>query len=259
MGGYVLFQMSSSMRERIIANHRFYLAEATKRLLTQFENIEADAEQFASDWLAEHAKYFDPDRHDPGDFHEQAGDEMAGFYQGLQSLQSTTRLSIIAGMFHEWEKQLRDWLVSELARVIFPSRETAKSVWNAKFDEIIAFLESWNWPIRDRPYHDDLCRCHLVVNVFKHGGGTSFDKLKLAAPNLLRDEHWPDALFYRDPDYTDLRVDDECLIQFSDAIIAFWRDLPENTSQSQILEKPKWLEKGLRKDTEQRRPTDERP
>ncbi|WP_171003791.1 hypothetical protein [Sphingopyxis sp. L1A2A] len=41
---------------------------------------------------------------------------------------------------------------------------------------------------------------------------------------------------------------DDDLDQFSDAIVAFWHDVPENTFASQIGDLPKWLEKAIEKD-----------
>ena len=44
-GTYVLFQMWGPFRQSLIDGHLFYVEQARKRLLTQFENIEAEADK----------------------------------------------------------------------------------------------------------------------------------------------------------------------------------------------------------------------
>ena len=122
----VFLQMWGPTREHLIANHEFYVAEAKRRLLDQFDDdaMKADAERHAEAWLAAKAAYFNPDRDDPGDHYEAAYDENVSFYLSLAALRDSTRLSIIAGMFHEWEKQVRDWLGGETRKccgVVGPS------------------------------------------------------------------------------------------------------------------------------------------
>src|SRR3546814_4366230 len=57
-----------------------------------------------------------------------------------------SRLSVVAGMFHEWDKQLRDWLVREIQH--WHHGETAAlKVWSADFVQIAELLESIGWPI----------------------------------------------------------------------------------------------------------------
>lgn len=114
MNDYVLFQMWGPFRQSLIAGHLFYVEQARKRLLSQFEDIEVEADKAAEDWLQRSSGRFDPDRHDPGDFYEAANDAGIEFYTLLSDMRDQTRLSVVAGMFHEWDKQLRDWLVREI-------------------------------------------------------------------------------------------------------------------------------------------------
>lgn len=68
----VLFQMWEPFRQKIIEEHRFYLDQGKKKLLSQFHDMEKEAEQEAERWLEERAPYFDPDRDDPGTAYENA-------------------------------------------------------------------------------------------------------------------------------------------------------------------------------------------
>ena len=60
MGDYSLVQMGGPFREQLIASNEFYVSEARDRLLAQFteENMKADADRFAEDWLARMAGRF---------------------------------------------------------------------------------------------------------------------------------------------------------------------------------------------------------
>ena len=247
----VFTQMWGPFREHLIANHEFYVVEAKKRLLAQFNDdaMKVDADRHAEEWLASRAQFFDPDRDDPGSVYEQSWDESISFYQGLVDLQNTTRLSVIAGMYHEWEKQLRDWLGREMGEHRL-GEHTHAAIWKVNIGDIFDFLECWQWPVRDKPYYADLHICHLVVNVYKHGRGNSFNSLQELAPDLVGAKADLPRFFISALDYTNLEISDAKLDQFSDAIIAFWKDVPENTFFSQLSCEPKWLEKAVKKDQE---------
>lgn len=248
----VFLQMWGPTRGHLIANHEFYVAEAKRRLLDQFEDaaMKADAERHANAWLAERAKYFNPDRDDPGDHYEAAYDENISFYLSLAGLRDSTRLSIIAGMFHEWEKQVRDWLGRELGHHGF-GRHAHAAVWSVRVDELFDLFENCSWPVRASDFFPQLQRCQLVANVYKHGNGPSFDTLKDIAPDLVEGLDRP-AFFVSALDHTVLSVSDENLASFAEAITAFWRQLPENTFFSQVRAVPKWLYRALRKEGEAR-------
>ena len=249
----VLFQMWEPFRRHLIVSHQFYVAEAKRRLLDQFteDNMKADADKFAEEWLASTAHYFDPDRDDPNSHYEQAWDESVTFFGRLEDLRNTTRLSIVAGMYHELEKQLRDWIGRDFGELGL-GKHAHSAIWRAVIADIYGFLECWQWPVRTKPFHSDLHLCHLVVNVYKHGAGSSFEELKALAPDLVGKTEDLPGFFLSALDYTNLTVSDVHLDRFSDAIVAFWQDAPENTFASQITSLPKWLEKAIEKDKAER-------
>lgn len=245
----VFLQMWGPNREYLIANHEFYVAEAKRRLLDQFDDdaMKADADRHAEAWLAERAKHFNPDRDDPGDNYDEANDKNVSFYVSLVALRDSTRLSIIAGMFHEWEKQVRDWLGRELGHHGF-GKHAHDAVWQVSFDDLMDFFERCRWPVRGQAFFRDLHLCHLVTNVYKHGNGPSFHALRRMAPELAGEVADLPAFFVSALDYTTLNVCDADLVRFADAINAFWRGLPENIFFSQIPEPPAWLQRALRKE-----------
>lgn len=250
MSGFVLFQMWGPFRQSLIKSHLFYVEQARKRLLSQFDDIEADADRAAEDWLEQSGQNFNPDRHDPGEFYEAANDVGIEFYGLLSDMREQTRLSVVAGMFHEWDKQLRDWLAREIQHWHRGDNATLK-VWSADFGQIADLLESLGWNVRSADYFRTLDACRLVVNVHKHGEGKSLDELRSHFPEYLHDPFNGSGSAYSDTKYRDhshLKVTDEQFQAFSNAILAFWRDIPENVLDSQMSDVPDWFGKAILKD-----------
>ncbi|MCI2808934.1 hypothetical protein [Eoetvoesiella caeni] len=250
MSDHVLLQMWGPFRESLIKGHLFYIEQAQKRLLSQFDDIEAEADRAAEEWLEKSGPRFDPDRHDPGDFYEAANDAGIEFYGLLSEMREQTRLSVVAGMFHEWDKQLRNWLVREIQHW-HRGENVSLQVWSVNFGQITDLLGNLGWDVRSEEYFRALDACRLVVNVHKHGDGKSLDDLKNSYPEYLDDplagfgEGLSD-LKYRD--HTHLKVSDEQFQVFSNAILSFWRDVPENVFESQVTDIPQWFDNAMKKD-----------
>lgn len=250
MSGYALFQMWGPFRQSLIKGHLFYVEQARKRLLSQFDDMEAEADRAGEEWLEQSARHFDPDRDDPGDFYETAHDVGVQFYGLLSDLREQTRQSVVAGMFHEWDKQLRDWLVREIHHWHRGDNLNAK-IWSADFGQLTDLLVSLGWNVRTTDYFRQLDACRLVVNVYKHGKGKSLDELRNGFPEYLDDPFQSlggalSAAAYRD--HTHLKVSDDQFQAFSDAILAFWRDVPDNVTDVQVTEVPDWFGKAMSKD-----------
>lgn len=250
MSDRVLFQMWGPFRESLIKGHLFYVEQAQKRLLSQFDDIEAEADRAAKEWLEKNGPRFDPDRHDSGDFYEAANDAGIEFYGLLSDMHEQTRLSVVAGMFHEWDKQLRDWLVREIQHW-HHGDNVSLQVWSVNFVQLMDLLEGLEWGIRSTQYFRKLDACRLVVNVHKHGDGKSLDELRASYPEYLDDPFAGLGGGFFDPkhrDHTHLKVSDQQLQGFTDAIVNFWRDVPENIFGSQLANVPQWFENAYKKD-----------
>jgi hypothetical protein len=242
--------MWGPFRQSLIKGHLFYVEQARKRLLSQFDDMEADADRAAEEWLQQSGLHFDPDRDDPGDFYESAHNVGIEFYGLLSDLCEQTRLSVVAGMFQEWDKQLRDWLVREIQHWHRGSNVNMR-VWSADFGQLTELLESFGWNVRGADYYRQLDACRLVVNVYKHGKGKSLDDLRDGYPEYLDDplRALGAALSGTDyRDHTNLKVTDDQLQAFSDAIVAFWRDVPENVMGTQLTAVPDWFDNAILKD-----------
>ncbi|MFN9749294.1 MAG: hypothetical protein ACK53K_07685 [Burkholderiales bacterium] len=230
----LLFQMWEPFRQSLIKSHLFYVGQARKRLLSQFDDIGADADRAADEWLEKSAQWFDPDRHDPASFYENANDVGIEFYGLLSDMLEQTRLSVVAGMFHEWDKQLRDWLVREI-KYWHRGDNATDMVWRADFSKIVDLLESLGWNVRNADFFSTLDACRLVVNVYKHGDGSSLRHLRKNFPEYLEDR-------FHHHHHTHLKVNDGQLDAFSNAILAFWRNVPNNVSDSCWTDVQKWVD-----------------
>lgn len=242
------FQMWEPFRQNLMAEHCFYVEQAQKRLLSQFDNMEAEADKAAEEHLDKMSAQFNPDVHDPSDFYESAHDKGIEFYQLLNEMLENTRLSVIAGMFHQWDKNLRDWIVREI-RHWHHGESVTRSIWKADFPAIVDFLVSVGFDVRKSPCYEQLNAMRLVVNVFKHGDGPSFDELREAFPKFFPDLLGGDGKHrFSVASHTDMKVSDQHLKEFSEAILDFWKDVPTDICLGEELDVPKWFEKAFLKD-----------
>lgn len=246
MSDTVLFYMDESYRQHLIEKHLFYVEQAKKRLLAQFSDLDGEADKAAMQWLEQSNEWFDPDRHDPGDFYERANEVGLEFYELIRDMRDQTRLSVVAGMFHEWDKKLREWLVREI-RHWRDGDNVSNKVWAVDFDKIMELLEALGWKIRNTACFYQLDACRLLVNVYKHGNGKSFDDLKCKYPDYL-DKRLSGLLGDGWQEHTDITVSEDQIQGFSDAIMAFWRDVPERIYNSDSVCAPSWFEKAFLKD-----------
>jgi len=251
MSDNVFFQMRPEYRQYLIGSHNFYCEQANSRLLSQFQNIDVEARAEADKWLEDNQHRFNPDKHDPSDFYEKAEDVGFNFYEMLSDMEERTRLSVLAGMFHEWDKQLREWLSREVNH--WHRGENLKtSIWKAQFLQIIDLLESFGWDIKHIMFYPKLDACRLVVNVFKHGNGGAFDVLKSNYPQYLdsgSNTVNPFTGVQQDTrDYSYLKITDTDVQEMSDVIIEFWQNVPENVLKSQFTNPPKWFLDAIQRD-----------
>lgn len=249
MSEEIVIQMPSFTRSHYIKSHKFYVEQTNKRLLSQFENIEKEAKDFADEWLEKCDRNFDPERDDPADIFDQANDEELDFLLELSDLKDQVQLNIVAGMYHKWEKQLHEWLVNE-ARHWKKYDVLKNKIWTINIGDIFDMFEKFGWNISNETFYQKIDACRLVVNVFKHGNGNSLNDLKNKYPEYIVDP-LQSINFANNRDYLDhsnLVLSDKQLQDFSNAIIDFWEKIPENIFLSQINALPRWLDKILGQD-----------
>lgn len=245
----VAFKMWEPMRQDWMAEHRFYVEQARKRLLSQFESMDEESDRAAEEHLEQISKYFDPEAHDEADFYESANEKGIEFYQLLSDMQERTRLSVIAGMYHEWDKRLREWLTRDLRRW-HRGDNAVRAIWKADISSVFDLLFVFKFDARALGKYERLDAMRLVVNVFKHGDGTSLDELKEKYREFVPDPLGGDGAYPLSfLDHSNMKVTDEHLDQFAAAVLEFWQAVPEEMWIKQDeAEVPKWFEKAYLKD-----------
>lgn len=256
MSDLVLFQMPSYNRSQLIEKHEFYVRQAKARLLDQFTDdvIKAEADETTdASWQAR-GQHFNPERDDPSDCAEAALKDGAWRYELLNDLRDSVRMNIISGFFHEWEKALGQWLADEVNHW-HSGDELTKQIWRVNFDRRIELLESFGWPLKSEPWFAALDACRLVVNVHKHGDGGALKSLVQSYPKFL--VHPLESFGYEvddlwnTPQHEHLKVTDTDLVSFAEAITEFWKAVPDDVADSQLINPPTWVVNAIDKDLQQ--------
>lgn len=241
------YQLTGSERELRISEHRFYVEQAKVRLLSQFANIEAEAEQAEAEHWERSGQSFDPEWDDPGDLAEAARDHGVELYQLLSDMHDRTRLSVVAGMYHHWDKTFRRFLVREFRwpRLMIGDH-TRRALWKLDSAKLERLLAAIGLDLSGLACYPRIEAMRLVVNVFKHGEGRSLDELRQRYPEFLRASS-PGWSFIDD---TDLEVTDDQVEQLAGAIELFWRELPSTVTfdEDAALDVPDEFEKAWNKD-----------
>ncbi|WP_299567520.1 hypothetical protein [uncultured Sulfitobacter sp.] len=242
---YTAFHFWSGHRRHLIDEHNFFVSQARERLFSKFddEEMKSAAEAHADETWEGMGRHFDPDRHDPGDFAEQAYEAGMDLYLSLCDMREQVLFAILVSIFHRWEKEIRDWLVREMQHWL-PDETAFRRVWSSSFVEVLNLLKDLGLDVREKPYYKALDACRLMVNVHKHGDGKSLDDLKRRYPELIASEEEIGqdrelALLWKD--HTSLQISVEQFEIVSDAIVQFWNDLPETITLGEIKKLPKWL------------------
>lgn len=237
-----LFYFATIDRTYILDKHNFYVDEARKRLFAQFSDsdLEAEALQKEQDYYKDAGKRFNPDYDDEGAIWEQAHDVGITHWLALSDMKNTVSLALTAGMFHQFDKELREKCIREITNWLDHEIITSM-VWEIGFPRLIEILEWIGMDITSKPYYGKIDACRQVVNVYKHGDGHAHRKLSAAHPEYYHNINAPGGYRFR-LHHEQLEVTETQFIEFADAIAAFWKDIPMYCMSLAIREEPKWLE-----------------
>jgi hypothetical protein len=152
-------------------------------------------------------------------------------------------------MFHQFEKDLREWLVAQVSHW-HQNAKIKQKIWNVNFDKLVGLLEHTGLDVREESYFKKLDACRLVVNTYKHGNGDSFEQLKNNFPEYIEDplaDFGPRLEWDRDYlEHSNVKVSLPDLTEFSESIIAFWRQVPENVTDKDVTTFPEWFKTALK-------------
>lgn len=251
----VLFWMWEPRRHKYIKNHQFLLEQGKKRITVQFsdrKDFEHEADAFADQWLVAHDRFFDSGRHDPSDFYEQANEERIDFMLALDDLAGVARASLVAALYHQWDKTLREWLTcrDSLGAWNPGGVHVPKALWARGPNELLGLLDKAGVLSEDCSIQKALIEFGLAVNVYKHGKGRSLDQLKPARPDFFDqwDSQKHDEYLAEYVDHTNLYIKDDHIEELSQAIVQFWRAMPEHIRASDYHEFPQWFLEACRCD-----------
>lgn len=239
------FQVPDYLRVRWVDETKFFFDQASNRLLTQFadEILSADAEAHSNAVYEKMGQRFDPDYHDPGADAEDAYHEGVELYRLLARMKDDVRLSMISTMYHNWEKELRDWLVREVH--YWAGESVGAAIWEQTLDEIWNLLKVTGFlDVRAQSFFQALDAQRLVVNVFKHGDGKSLRDLDKKYPRFTASANsgfYSQNLRMRILRHEHMVVTDADFKDFCNALVSFWESLPSNMMVSDIKTLPKWF------------------
>jgi hypothetical protein len=229
MNGKVQLYMWSGKRERLQQRHGFYCEQVRIRIFSQFDNIEAEADAHMEKEYDRLGSICSPDEDGGCAAAEMAQSSAVNLYSLLLDLKKQTILGALAGMYHQWEKDLREFIECELRHDgVLNARKIA---WNSRVDDVFDILTTFGWHWRKQSFYSQIEACRRVVNVYKHGKGSSLDRLAETFPEYLDDNFSADKddIFYSKESLNHewLSITPEQFNDIAEAISTFWKDFPE--------------------------------
>ncbi len=220
--------MHGDIRKHIIERHNFYVAQVKKRLFSQFVDLETEAETHSNEVYENLGQRYAEDD-DGGWCAEAAHDAGIDHYLMLSALHQQIILGAVAGMYHQWDKELREFIIREMRHTC--TKESIELIWKEDIGAVYAFLEEFGWQCKTMAFFPDLDACRLIVNIYKHGNGKSLNDLSKKYPQYLtgyklkeKNSPFPEYLNH------EMRtITEEQFEQLSRSILAFWGAFPERS------------------------------
>ncbi len=214
--------LHSLLKERVLARHDFFMDQVKSRVFDNFSNLEADADDAASEAWEKFMSQPSDGESDPGDFADVALEAGIDFYEYGMKLKRQVTLASLATLYHEWDKQVRSHLERELCRWGYHTAKEGE-LWKVHISDVLAFLETQGWGIRNSEWYELLDACRLIVNVYKHGKGPSLDELKKRFPQYLKS-----GVHVLEPDYESLDITEQEFDELGGAVRQFWKEFPQS-------------------------------
>lgn len=221
--------MWTGTRATFIERHDFYVEQVRERVFAQFREISEEAERYADNVYERLGSMPGDENSDMEAIAEQASDRGQSFFGLLSDLKKQMLLGALAGLYHQWDKDLRSFVEFELTNDINMEQAT-KIAWDPNIGNVFEVLKEFGWDCRLRPFFAKIDACRLVVNVYKHGKGRSLDELALKHSEYL-DHGFPKeaepALIATYLDYEWLSISEAQFDEIAAALRAFWDEFPE--------------------------------
>jgi hypothetical protein len=193
-----------------------YANEVTKRVLPVFDHIEQEADDAADECWQDTGN--DATAHERG----------LSLYSDLKFVREQVTGLAIAGMYHLWERLLKEFIVEEY-RYNEPTKQdflkTKEDIFKAEFPKLEDVLQKVGWNIKTEGFYSDLDLLRLVANVVKHGDGQSCKALLAKAPDMFVDFGHPWINNSRGASNLSLKRED--FPRFATAVRRFYEQFPE--------------------------------
>jgi hypothetical protein len=213
---------------------RAYSSGFADRVLPGFQDIEAEADAACEAYFESRMNQVaseDGPWGDEGAVAEDAEEHGLRVYTDLEFVRQQVTGLAIAGLYHLWERLVKEFLETSFRAVDPPV--SPKAVRGANFKVVVAWLrERFGWDIEAEGFFADLDQLHLVANVVKHRDGDSCKALLDKAPELFRDfGHLSQDfghLYPNDWRWADrLRLEREHFVQFTGSVLQFIECFPK--------------------------------
>lgn len=213
-------------REHLLERHDFYVAQVKKRVLSFLtdELIEAEADATGEEALEQLGRNWNPDG-DPSDAYEAAREAGYSRFELLINLRRDMTLASLATAYNLWERDLRELIERDLGRQI---TDAEKHAWRSNRDDIFDILKQFGWDVTAQPFYRLLDACHLLVNVHKHGKGSSFTKLREKFPEYLPTPTKELPFIGNMIDHNDVVITEAQLDALLGALREFWVAMPQD-------------------------------
>lgn len=221
----VLLYCCQWTRHAALTTHKAYTDGFHDRLMPTFDSIDKEADRASQEYwdkaMSEPA--YDYEYRDAGDFADDAISAGIEVYENLTFVREQLIQLSIAGLYHLWERTLKQFIIKELKNYQYEDSVYEK-IEKENFDSLIKTLKQFDYDLEKKPYHKKMRELLLVANVVKHGTGKAFKDLIKAAPHLFEK---PKFDVEREPRLDDLKLSPKDFMVYSYAIKEFWMLLPE--------------------------------
>jgi hypothetical protein len=213
-------------REIALKTTSVYVDGFSTRLLPIFDHTEEEASaETEKAWETAMSSPAGDENCDLSSYAEAVREYGIEVYENLQFTRQQLLGLASAGLYHLWERLLKQFFCKELRGWTFSGREVHKLIDPANFSDLERFLSQFGFQLAKQTYYTDLCEILLVANVVKHGDGRACEKLQASAPHLFGGYRYhfdihskSDSLELRPADFT----------RYAKAVTDFWDTFPEN-------------------------------
>ena len=197
------------------------------KLKPVFKDIDKEAEEHGNGFFNNALGHSHPEAIDPSDLAEEAMDRSFKHWEFLNHGRYVLIASWHVALYEAFEQQLRSYLYRELSHDF---NLTINHVFS-KFDDLKKILILYQIDLASLKGLKHIDHLRLLCNVIKHGQGASANDLRKKRPNLIKTHDDIELLDLYESSLFDevLEISEKTLVEFGNAIKAFWDSFPERS------------------------------